>query len=64
LFHSYFEHRKYKKNALVLKEETVAEKAFFVINGGFRQFFYDENGLEKTLYLFYYYFAQWIYAFR
>lgn len=47
-FYSFFEHRKYKKNALLLKEGMVAEEVFFVLKGGLRQFFYDGNGTEKT----------------
>lgn len=48
IFVSYFEIKKYKKNALLLREGDVANEAYFVLKGGLRQFFSTENGLEKS----------------
>jgi len=47
-FYSFFQERKYKKNTFLLQEGEVAHEAYFVLKGGLRQFFSNENGIEKT----------------
>jgi len=47
-FLSYFQVKKFKRNAVLLAEGDIANEAYIVLNGGLRQFFSAENGLEKT----------------
>lgn len=47
-FLSHFQEKKFKKNTVLLKEGDVANEAYFVLKGALRQFFSNENGVEKT----------------
>lgn len=47
-FFSFFQERKYKKNTILLREGEVSNELYFVLKGALRQFFSNENGVEKT----------------
>lgn len=49
-FFSFFRERKYKKNELLLREGDIAQEVYFIRKGALRQFFVNEDGLEKTCY--------------
>jgi CRP-like cAMP-binding protein len=48
LFVSLFEERSYKRNTTLLAAGEVAHELFFVREGGLRQFFSNEDGVERT----------------
>lgn len=48
LFYSFFEKRNYPRNSILLEAGEVTHEAFFVVEGVLRQFFTNEEGLEKT----------------
>ncbi|AZA90055.1 Cyclic nucleotide-binding domain [Chryseobacterium nakagawai] len=47
-FYSYFKHKQFKKNTILLEKESVSFEAFFVLKGALRQYFYTEKGTERT----------------
>lgn len=47
-FHSFFKKEKHNKNTLLLQEGRVAHEVYFILEGGMRQFFFDEKGNEST----------------
>ncbi|WDF67423.1 Crp/Fnr family transcriptional regulator [Sphingobacterium oryzagri] len=48
LFYRFFTERKYKRNTILLRDGEVAHEVYFVLSGFLRQYFYNEDGLEKT----------------
>ena len=46
-----FEERNYKKNEMVFKAGDVVKYVFFILQGCFRQFYINANGMERTIYI-------------
>ncbi|GGH28779.1 Crp/Fnr family transcriptional regulator [Sphingobacterium alkalisoli] len=47
-FRSYFTETTYKRGQVLLQSGDVAHEAFFVCEGALRQYFVNEDGLERT----------------
>ena len=47
-FCSFFKEKKYKRNTVLLRDGEVAHEVYFVLSGALRQYFFNEDGLEKT----------------
>lgn len=45
---SYFKHKSYKRNSILLQAGNVAHEVFFVIRGSLHQFYIDEAGNERS----------------
>lgn len=49
LIESFFEHKKYKKKELLLKEGQKCYEKFFIVKGCVHLFYLRENGMEQTV---------------
>ncbi|WP_040679829.1 Crp/Fnr family transcriptional regulator [Niabella aurantiaca] len=47
-FLSFFSEKKYKRGAVLLEEGHVAHEVFFIMKGATRQYFFNEEGQERT----------------
>lgn len=45
---SFFSEKKYKRGAILLEEGCVAHEVFFIMKGAVRQYFFNEEGQERT----------------
>ncbi len=45
---SYFTKQQYKRNEMLMQEGEMAQRVFFVAQGGLQQFYVDDNGVEHT----------------